>query len=828
MWPSPAVPADACWFHGSIRGFRVAKFRGSRQAFGAPGDEPRWTHANKDGVGTAYAVSSRLWFTLLDGIVTEVYCPTVDRAQLRDLQLLVTDGETFMHEERRHLKTETRYLAPPVLGYHVVNTDPDGRYSVEKTILSDPHYPCLLQRMKVETSDDWHKKLKVFVLCAPHLEVGGWHNNACIVDIAGRSVLAAEKKGTWLAVASTSPFVKLSCGYVGRSDGWTDLADNFRMDWEFDRADDGNVALIGEIENPFDEFTVGFSVADSLHNALTTLLQSLDIPFAEHEARFTDQWNRATRRLTPLQSVAGDGGKLYATSYSLLMAHEDKTFPGAMIASMSIPWGEAKGDEDRGGYHLVWTRDLVNSVMGLLAAGNTETPRRALIYLATSQRDDGGFAQNAWINGEPYWTGIQLDEVAFPILLARRLLREGALQGFDPYPMVLRGAAFLMRNGPATAQERWEEASGYSPSTLANNIAALICAACFARDRNDEATARFMEDYADFLEQHVEHWTVTTQGSLVPGISRHYIRIHPIDVRDPRPLEYPNEGALAIPNVPPGQRWRFPSKDIVDAGFLELVRYGIRRPDDPLVVDSVRVVDAVLKVETPFGPCWHRYNHDGYGQGPDGGAFVGWGVGRVWPLLTGERGHYEIAARGDASLYIQTLERFASTTGLIPEQVWDEPNRPDVKMYLGCPTGAARPLMWAHAEYIKLLRSTRDAQVFDRVREAAARYCQNRVVTKSLEIWKPNRQVERVAAGATLRVQAPRRFQLHWTADGWQTVHDTAATATALGVHFVDIPVARIQHAPIKFTFLWLTEGRWEGRDYAVEVVSDSVATGAR
>jgi glucoamylase len=778
--------------------------------------EPRWTYANKDGVGTAYAVSSRLWFTLLDGIVTEVYCPTVDRAQLRDLQLLVTDGETFVHEERRHLDTDTRYLAPQVLGYHVVNTDPEGRYSIKKTILSDPHYPCLLQRMKVETNDRWRQKLKVFVLCAPHLEVGGWHNNACIVDIAGRSVLAAEKNGTWLTVAATSPFIKLSCGYVGTGDGWTDLAGNFQMDWEFDRADDGNVALIGEVENPFDEFTVGCSVADSLHNALTTLFQSLDIPFAEHETRYAEQWNRATRRLTPLETVAGDGGKLYATSYSLLMAHEDKTFPGAMIASMSIPWGEAKGDQDRGGYHLVWTRDLVNSVMGLLAAGNLETPRRALIYLATSQRDDGGFAQNAWINGEPYWNGIQLDEVAFPIMLARRLLRENALQGFDPYPMVLRAAAFLVRNGPATAQERWEEASGYSPSTLANNIAALICSACFARDRKDEATAQFLEGYADFLEQHVEQWTVTAEGSLVPGISRHYIRIHPVDVQDPRPLEDPNEGSLSIANVPPGQPWRFPAKDIVDAGFLELVRYGIRRPDDPLVVDSLRVVDTVLKVETPFGPCWHRYNHDGYGQAADGGAFVGWGVGRGWPLLTGERGHYEIAAHHDASQYVQTLERFASTTGLIPEQVWDEGDRPEAKMFSGRPTGSARPLMWAHGEYIKLLRSTRDGQVFDRVPEAAARYCGNRAAKQSLEIWKPNRQVDRVTPGMTLRVQAPRPFELHWSLDDWQTTTDTSASATALDVHFVDIPVSKEQRAPTRFTFFWQREKRWEGRDYAV------------
>jgi glucoamylase len=287
-------------------------------------------------------------------------------------------------------------------------------------------------------------------------------------------------------------------------------------------------------------------------------------------------------------------------------------------------------------------------------------------------------------------------------------------------------------------------------------------------------------------------------------------------------VEDPNQGWLAVANVPPGQPWRFPAKDIVDAGFLELVRYGIRRADDPLIIESLRVVDAVLKVETPFGPSWHRYNHDGYGQRADGHAYTGWGVGRAWPLLTGERGHYEVAAGRDASFYIRTLERFASTTGLLAEQVWDEPSRPEVSMQFGCPTGSARPLMWAQAEYIKLLRSVRDGQVFDCVPEAAARYGRHHQSVKALEIWKPNRQVERATAGSTLRIQAPRSFELHWTADDWQTVHDTIATATLLGVHFVDIALDNAQRAPVTFTFLWKDSATWEGRDYAVHVAAAS------
>ncbi|MEO6779760.1 MAG: glycoside hydrolase family 15 protein [Bradyrhizobium sp.] len=519
-----------------------------------------------------------------------------------------------------------------------------------------------------------------------------------------------------------------------------------------------------------------------------------------------------------MEKSSNDDGKLYCGSFSLLRAHEDKSYPGAFIASLSIPWGAAKGDQDQGGYHLVWTRDLVNSASSILAAGDSGTPLRALIYLAASQQDDGGFAQNFWIDGGPYWRGIQLDEVAFPILLALQLDRENALQDFDPDPMVQRAAAYLVLHGPVTQQERWEEVSGYSPSTLASSIAALICAACFARQKRDEATAKFLEDYVDFLECHIEEWTVTTEGTLVPGITRHYIRILPEKVENPQPEENPNRGTVTIANRPPEAQRSFPAKEIVDAGFLEMVRYGIRRPDDSVIVDSLRVVDAVLKVETPFGPCWHRYNNDGYGQRDDGGPFVGGGKGRAWPLLTGERGHYELAAGRHVKPFIRAMEGFASSTGLLTEQVWDEPDRPQVYMYLGRPTGAAMPLMWAHSEYIKLLRSALDGKVFDLIPEVAKRYLGSRTGHQLFEVWKPNRQVRSVKPGHVLRVQMPAAFRLHWSADEWQSVKDTPSSATTLGVDFVDIPILAAQQAPIRFTFFWTATNRWEGRDYMVSI----------
>jgi glucoamylase len=802
--------------HSSLR----SQSRQKVNAFGGPGIEPRWTHGDKDGVGTAYAAASRIWFTLWNGIITEVYYPTVDHPQIRDLQCLITDGKTFFHEEKRDLKSICERLSGNSLGYRYINTDSERRYSIVKEIITNPHLSCILQHVQLVGDEAFISKLHLYMLCAPHLQVGGWSNNGYVIQVAGRKILMAEKAGVWLALGGTLQFSRASCGYVGRSDGWTDLAGNFQMDWEFDQASDGNIALMGEVDlgGGKREFTTALAFGDTEHGAITTLFQALGIPFKEHLKRYTEQWDRTSAHRLPLEQFSSDNGSLYQCSFSLLLSHEDKSYPGALIASLSIPWGEARGDADNGGYHLVWTRDLVGSASAMLAAGNRVIPLRALIYLAVSQQEDGGFAQNFWIDGGPYWQGIQLDEVALPILLAWQLQRESALQAFDPYPMILKAAAYLIRHGPVTEQERWEEASGYSPSTLASNIAALIGAAWFARERGDEAVATMLEEYADFLECHIEGWTVTTEGSLVPGIQRHYIRILPEEVDNASPLEDSNSKILQIKNQPAGSQDSFPARDIVDAGFLQLVRYGIRRPNDPVIVDSLKVIDAVLKVNTPVGPVWRRYNYDGYGQREDGGPFIGWGKGRAWPLLTGERGHFELSAGRDVKPFIRAMEGFASTTGLLPEQVWDEPDRPASYMFLGRPTGSAMPLMWAHAEYIKLLRSVSDNRVFDMIPEVEERYLGDRETRQLFEIWKPNRQARTVKRGYTLRIQVPVPFRLHWSANEWQSVEDNPSSTPVLGFHFVDIPISAAQEAPIRFTFYWAVENRWEGRDYMVTI----------
>ena len=229
------------------------------------------------------------------------------------------------------------------------------------------------------------------------------------------------------------------------------------------------------------------------------------------------------------------------------------------------------------------------------------------------------------------------------------------------------------------------------------------------------------------------------------------------------------------------------------------------------------MVDAVLKVDTPFGPCWKRYNHDGYGQRADGTSFKKWGVGHAWPLLTLERATYELGAGRNIDVYLRAVEAFATGVGLFPEQIWDAPDIPEKHMFFGKATGAAIPLMWAHAEYVKILRSVVDNRVFDRLDPVVERYGNNQP-RPAIEVWKINRQVRKVAPGTLLRIVASSPFLLHWSDDEWNTARDTSSTPTAVKLEYVDLEIDAAQKAPLRFTFYWPLDNQWQGTDYAIEV----------
>lgn len=538
--------------------------------------------------------------------------------------------------------------------------------------------------------------------------------------------------------------------------------------------------------------------------------------FDKMSDRFMEQWHRALTQ-TKFKAASGDGGRLLKISKNTLLAHEDKRFSGAFIASASIPWGQSKGDDDLGGYHLVWTRDMCHTASALLACGRAETAQRALVYLACTQSPDGSFAQNFWINGTPYWTGTQLDEVAFPMMLAWRLWDQDELDNFDVFPFIERAAGFLVQHSPITGQERWEENSGYSPSTLAAVISGLICAAEIARDNHAEALAQFLEEYADWIEAHLEDWTVTNDGVLMPGIKRHYMRIRPPEDGEPTTEEGPGTEKVILRNQPPGQPHEFEAREIIDSGFLELVRYGVRRADDPVIIDSLKVVDHVLKVETSRGPCWRRYNHDGYGQHTDGRPYDGWGHGGAWPLLTGERAHYELAAGHDTARYVASMERFSSAGGMLPEQIWAEPDLPGQGFKKGEPAGSAMPLVWAHAEYLKLLQSVTERRVVDRIAAVEARYGKGRK-ENAVEIFRLDRRIRRMAAGKTLRILAGDRFRVVWSRDGWQSVQTADSTELGSIGHFTDIATGADGSGQVVFTLYWPDRNHWQGKNFRVDL----------
>jgi glucoamylase len=788
---------------------------GNAAAFGAPGIEPRWTSSAKEGVGTAYHTSCRLWFTLSHGIINEIYYPRVDQPNTRDFQFLITDGETFCHEEKRDLNHVVEYPERDCVFYRLTNSERQGRYRLIKHVLADPHRSVLLVHTKVEVLDESLRgKLRLYALLAPH---GAGNSGRCF-EIGASTLMHARREDVHLVTGCSSGFTRRSIGYVGASDGWQDVMNNFKMDWEFCRAENGNIALTGEIDLPSNgEFTIAIACGGSYQSTAAKLLQSLAEPFESHREGFVRQWQRAV--VNPkfdFSNDTSDDGGMYRLSRCVLLAHEDKLFQGAVVASLSIPWGETKSVNDHGGYHLVWTRDLVQSATALLATGQTGTPLRALIWLAALQRTDGSFPQNSWLDGTAYWSGLQLDEIAAPMLLGWRLYKQAATIGlFDPRVMILRAAAYLILQGPVTGQDRWEENAGYSPSTLATVIASLACVAQCANELGNTKLADFILVYSDWVAAHIEEWTVTSQGELADGFPRHYIRINPTDPDAPDPHADPNTTMIQVANG----GGLHPARNVVGGDFLHLVRLGIRSANDPIVRDSIEVIDRIIKRDLPQGPGWRRYNRDGYGENDDGRAFDGAGVGRCWPILTGERGHYELAAGRDPMPFIKSMENFANQGGMIGEQLWDADDLQDGRMKRGSATGAAMPLCWSHAEYISLVRSRHDGVCFDRVEPAFQRYVVNPVQSR-YEIWSLRHPLRRMSRGKILRIILAEEATIVWSTDDWaRTNRSDTAHESGLNLWFADFPTAEWPTGfMMTFTFFWKRDQRWQGQNWQLSV----------
>ena len=667
------------------------------KAPGAPGKASDWAPGDKDGFGTSRSRASKVWYTINSGVLTEVFFPRIDTPASRDTQLVITDGETFADREDEDTDSQVELISRRSPVYRQVNTAKSGNYRITKTYVTDPGRNAVLVDIRFESLSG--TPYDVYVL---HDAALGLNAN----DDKGRSgggALLATDDDLSSAVVASSGFTASSSGYLNRSDPWKDLQDDYTLDWDYTAPDRGNVVQAGRTNltglsgGQRLELSLGFGRREGA--ALRAAQAALGRGFASARQQYSAGWRNYLASLDRVPQSASGARSSYLASVMLLAAHEDKTYRGGFVAAPGRPWAWANELQDLPVYIAVWSRDLYEIATGLLAAGDTAAARRSLNYLwEVQQNPDGSFPQNARLDGEPVFDGLQLDEVAFPIVLAWQLGRTGPRD----WDNVRLSADFLVANGPRTDQERWENIGGYSPATIAAEIAGLVTAADIARKNGAGARANRYEAVADEWQANLETWTLTRNGPL--SAEPYYLRITDNgDANSGAQIQIADGGPL------------IDQRQVVDPSFLEIVRLGVKSADDPNVASTLRVIDRELRYDTDNGPFWHRSSFDGYGEKRDGSQWApvdpgsGETIGRGWPLLTGERGEYALAAGEDAQAYLDTMNNVAADSGgqVIAEQVWDlqPPAGTGPEFVPGENTFSATPLAWSHSQLIRLARS---------------------------------------------------------------------------------------------------------------------------
>ncbi len=766
---------------------------------GAPGAVPTWVSAVKQGVGSSYeayvdgqyrdggptGAVSRVWFSIADGVLTETMYGLIHEAQIKQMRfavmtetgLSVEGTDTTSRIEYTHTDEAGRPLAP---SYRIVTRDRQDRYEITKTIYTDPDSQTLIVRAEFRALKG---HITPYALLEPHMANTGVGDSGSVGtlnaprydDATGPyGVLRASEGNVHLAAVTYEPFTAASVGFVGTSDGLTDLADG-RMDhaWRSTGDATGNIMLtgalptIGEGEAGFHTFAIGFGASEQAASdaAIASYRTGFDNVLANYngqgEAVGWEDWLATLTELPRLAEQSTDEGRLAYASALMLKVQEDRTHAGALIASLSNPWGDTvDATQSSTGYKAVWPRDFYQVAMALMALGDTETPAAAFRYLPQVQVTartpgntgaTGWFLQKTHVDGQIEWVGVQLDQTAMPIMLGWKLWKAGEVSDAEIAEMYRRmikpAADFLVTGGtialdwndrtvapPWSQQERWEEQEGYSPSTTAAVITGLTVASEIARASGDAASADRYQATADDYASKVEARMFTTAGTL--GDGDYFLRLsRNEDPNDRLPLGE-NNGQPALPE-----------DQIIDGGFLELVRYGVRAADAPSILatlpeyDDQRREDRLrVRYDLNGVPGWRRYGNDGYGENTQTAGNYGVGGntpgqrGRVWPIFTGERGHYELArlledgTPDPAAIdrirrtYVRGMERFANQGLMLSEQVWDGVGATPGGYQIGAGTDSATPLAWSHAEYIKLLRSLADRRVWDRYAPVEERY----------------------------------------------------------------------------------------------------------
>lgn len=707
-----------------------------------------WLPANKTGFGTSYSVASNVWFTLQNGRLSEVYYPRVDTPSVRNLDFIVTDGQNFAVRAQDGSTSLTRLVNlgrpgdqkdppadggvnPTSLTYQIVNRDKADRWCLTTTFVTDPARPTLLIDVEFVSLDD--KPYQLYAVYQPQL------NNPKIAapldesgETKGKALIASDEKMVMASALVAAPdFTETANGYLGTTDGGTDLAQHYQLTTHDGSALNGTVVQTGRLGltgmKGSQHLTLALGFASTESKALDMANDSLAAGFDRAAKDYADGWKKYLGSLRPAPPTLSSRQQrqLYAVSSMVLAACEDKTYRGAFIASPSIPWAFGTGlINPSGPYHGVWSRDLYEIATALIANGDLSGAGRALDYvLNVQQSSDGSCPQNTMVDGTPIFHSLQLDEVSDPIILAYQLGRK------DPgtwsqhiktaADFILKFAPLSEHPAPYTLQDRWEEQSGYSPACIASEIAALVCAADIARANGDKGSAHRYLETADSWRSQIEKWTVTRNGPY--SSSPYYLRL----TKDGRP----DSGTTY--NLANGGPGAIDQRKVIDPSFLELVRLGIKPASDEVITNSLKLVDTQLSVTTSTGKFWHRYTDDGYGETPSGAPWMlappdsGTTRGRVWPIFAGERGEYEIAALNlkAAQTDLVAMANTANDGYLLSEQVWDnEPPSGQPGFVSGTATTAATPLAWAHAQFIRLAFDVAAGRVVEQPSVVAERY----------------------------------------------------------------------------------------------------------
>lgn len=791
---SSAIALFACNEHGSKPNPSTSV------APGAPGVASHWSYAGKTGIGTSYeqytngryddagttGKISKVWFSIAQGILTETMFGLIHEAQIQEAQLYIK-GDGFLHQEKTDTISTVEYLdkdpqgRPVSLAYKLINRDKQNRYEIEKHIFTDPDTNSLMMKVTVRATGE---KVTPYLYVNPHMANTGPGDKAW----SEKGVWYAADGNTHLAIKTDALITQSTVGFEGVSDGLNDLKKSGKLEHNYTSTGEttGNVAMTLQLptveKGQTGEWVFVMGFGNSKDESLAAANKTLDTGYKQVLANFNgtgdaigwEDYIASLPELGKLAAASTDNGKLLYASAMVLKAQEDKTHAGAVIASLSNPWGDtASADKAQTGYKAVWPRDFYQVTMAMLALGDKVTPKVAFEYLQQVQTSDktpgysgapGWFLQKTHVDGQVEWVGVQLDQTAMPIMLGWRLWKDGVISDAEMvswYNKMLKPAATFLSDGgtvnidwlknkdivpPKTIQERWEEQSGYSPSTTAAIITGLVAAADIAKLAKDDANAKHYLAAADKYSASVEKTMYTTKGLLnkAPSDGNYFLRI--TENTDPN-----DHGMLGVSNA----QKHVNEAEVVDGGFLELVRYGVRSATSKEVVNTLPEMDDTslpdpLRVRYDFSfpgvegkfPGWRRYGRDGYGE--DTAEGLGYnakganspdGRGRVWPIFTGERGQYELAklqSQGKLKesdlqalrgTYVKAMELFANEGYMIPEQVWDGVGSNEGSHYvLGEGTNSATPLAWSHAEYVKLLRTFADQKVWDKNASTEARY----------------------------------------------------------------------------------------------------------